>query len=209
MRQVSGDLSIKSTLGFSFYLLKCEILSGRLWRSVVAVEHTTRSVVPRIHSDYFPVIGAMCGPIRQKLLHVATFTLPWAVELSRSYDTISNMCGLCVLDVLVLTNIFNQYPTEYVGLNAELVVAPVNNAVAPASQLTCQHLPAPDALFGEIQGATFNGTFRAFFVPGPSLTSAFCTPSPLDYMRMISRTGREALALFFALNESNFKMPSD
>jgi hypothetical protein len=34
-------------------------------------------------------------------------------------------------------------------------------------------------------------------------------PSPPDYMRVISGTGRGALALFFALHESSFKVPSD
>jgi hypothetical protein len=37
----------------------------------------------------------------------------------------------------------------------------------------------------------------------------FRRPSPLDYMRVISGTGRRALALFFASHESIFKVPSD
>jgi hypothetical protein len=34
-------------------------------------------------------------------------------------------------------------------------------------------------------------------------------PSPPDYMREISGTGRGALALFFTSHESSFKVPSD
>jgi hypothetical protein len=38
---------------------------------------------------------------------------------------------------------------------------------------------------------------------------AFCTPSPQNYMRVISGTGQGALTLSFASHESNFKVPSD
>jgi hypothetical protein len=38
---------------------------------------------------------------------------------------------------------------------------------------------------------------------------AFCKPSPPDFMRVISGTGRGALALFFPSHESSFKVPSD
>jgi hypothetical protein len=37
----------------------------------------------------------------------------------------------------------------------------------------------------------------------------FCRPSPPNYMRVISGTGRGNLALFFASHESIFKVPSD
>jgi hypothetical protein len=60
--------------------------------------------------------------------------------------------------------------------------------------------------------ATFNGAFRAFIVPGPTLTSwrfAICRPSPPDYMRVIWGIGRGGYALFFASHQSNFKVPSD
>jgi hypothetical protein len=38
---------------------------------------------------------------------------------------------------------------------------------------------------------------------------AFCRPSPPDYMRVISGTGREALAIFSVSHESSFKVPFD
>jgi hypothetical protein len=38
---------------------------------------------------------------------------------------------------------------------------------------------------------------------------AFCIPFPPDYMKVISSTGRGALALFCASHESSFKVPSD
>jgi hypothetical protein len=75
-------------------------------------------------------------------------------------------------DLVVLTNTLNQDLSDYVGLDVELVVSPVNNAVAPATPLTCLQLLTPDALTrsGD-SGATFNGAFRAFFEPRPTLTS--------------------------------------
>jgi hypothetical protein len=38
---------------------------------------------------------------------------------------------------------------------------------------------------------------------------AFCIPFPPDYIRVISGTGRGALAIFFASHQSSFKVPSD
>jgi hypothetical protein len=37
---------------------------------------------------------------------------------------------------------------------------------------------------------------------------AFYGPSPPDYVRAISRTGRGALAMFFTSHESSFRVPS-
>jgi hypothetical protein len=54
----------------------------------------------------------MYGLIRQKLLHVATFTLPWAVQLRGSYETIFNMGGFSESDIVVLTTTLNQDPFE-------------------------------------------------------------------------------------------------
>jgi hypothetical protein len=48
---------------------------------------------------------------------------------------------------VVLTNTLNQDLFDYViGPDVELVVSPVNNAVAPATQLTSLQLSTPDAL---------------------------------------------------------------
>jgi hypothetical protein len=85
--------------------------------------------------------------IRHEKLHIATSTLPWAVQLRNSYDTISNMPGFSELDVVVLTNTLNQYFSDYAGHDIELVVSPVDNAAASATQLTCLQLPTHDALF--------------------------------------------------------------
>jgi hypothetical protein len=76
------------------------------------------------------------------------------------------MGGFSESDLVVLTNTMNQNLSDYAGPDVELVVSPVNNAVAPATQLTCLQLPTPDALtcLGD-SGATFNGVLRAFFVP--------------------------------------------
>jgi hypothetical protein len=88
----------------------------------------------------------MYGHIRHELLNVATSALPWAVQLRSSYDTISNMGGFSELDLVVLTNTLNQDLPDYARPGVELVVSPVNNAVAPATQLICLQIPTPDAL---------------------------------------------------------------
>jgi hypothetical protein len=98
----------------------------------------------------------------------------------------------------VLTNTLNQDLSDYVGFGVELVVSPVNNAVAPATQLTCLQLPIFDALThsrefgGHIQrGISRIRPPRAYLDP-----LAFYRPSPPDYMKVNSGTGRGALALF-------------
>jgi hypothetical protein len=88
----------------------------------------------------------MHGLIRHKLLHFATSTLPLAVQLRNSYDTISSMGGFSESDLVVLINTINQDLSDCVGPDVELVVSPANNAVAPATQLTCLQLHTPDAL---------------------------------------------------------------
>jgi hypothetical protein len=91
------------------------------------------------------------------------------------------------------------------------MVFPVNNVVAPATQLTCVQLPTPDALTrsrdsrGHIQG----GISRILRARAYLDLWVFCRPPPSDYMRVISGTGRGALALIFASHESSFKVPSD
>jgi hypothetical protein len=71
-----------------------------------------------------------------------------------------------------VSNTLNQDLSDYTGPDVEVVVSPVNNDVALATQLTCLQLPTPDAFTrsGD-SGATFNGTFRALFVSEPTLTS--------------------------------------
>jgi hypothetical protein len=70
----------------------------------------------------------------------------WAFQLPTSYDTMSTMGGFSKSDLVVLTNPLNRELSDYVGPDVELVVSPVNNAGAPATQLTCLQLPTPDAL---------------------------------------------------------------
>jgi hypothetical protein len=85
------------------------------------------------------------------------------------------MSGFSESDLVGLTNTLNQDLSDYVGPDVELVVSLVNNAVAPATLVTCLQLPTPDVLTrlgdsgGHIQH--IQGAFRAFFVPGPTLTS--------------------------------------
>jgi hypothetical protein len=91
-------------------------------------------------------LDPMYGLIRQELLNVATIILPWAVQLLSLYDTISTMGGFSESDLVVLSNTLNQDLSECARPDVELVVLPVNNAVAPATQLTCLQLPTPDGL---------------------------------------------------------------
>jgi hypothetical protein len=63
-------------------------------------------------------LGSMYGFIRRELMNVATYTLPWAVQLRKSYDTcdtISTMGWFSESDLLVLINTPNQDFSDYVG----------------------------------------------------------------------------------------------
>jgi hypothetical protein len=48
--------------------------------------------------------------------------------------------------LVVLSNILNQDISDYAWRDVEMVVSPVNNVVAPATQLTCLQLPTLDVL---------------------------------------------------------------
>jgi hypothetical protein len=115
------------------------------------------------------------------------------------------------LDLVVLTNTLNQNLSDYVGPDFELVVSPANNAVAPATQVTCLQLPTPDALthLRDYGGHIQRGISRILRARAYLDLFAFCRPSPPDYMRVISCTDRGALALFFVSHESIFKVLSD
>jgi hypothetical protein len=157
-------------------------------------------------------LGPMYGLSRHELPNVATFTLPWAVQLRSSYDTISTIGGFSESDLVVLSNTLDQGLPDYVGPDVELVVSPVNNVVAPATRWTCLKLPTPDALTrsGDHSGSHIQrGISRILRARACLDLLAFCRPSPPDYMRVISGTARGALALFFASHESSFKVPPD
>jgi hypothetical protein len=138
------------------------------------------------------------GLIRHELLNVATSALSWAVRLRTAYDTISNMGGFSESDLVVLTNTLKQDLSDNDGPDVELAVSPVNNAAAPATQLTCLHLSTPDALTrsGDSGGHIQRGVSRILRARAYLDLLAFYGPSPPDYMRAISGTGRGALALF-------------
>jgi hypothetical protein len=78
------------------------------------IDYASESLVP------------MYGPIPQELLHIATSTLPWAVQLRNSYGAIFNMGGSSESDLAVLTCILNQDLSDYVGLDVGLVVSLVS-----------------------------------------------------------------------------------
>jgi hypothetical protein len=92
-------------------------------------------------------LGHLYGFIRHELLHVATSTLPWAVQLRNSYDTISNTGAFSESDLAVVINTLIQDLSDYDGPDVELVVSPVDNAAASATQLlTCLEILTPDAV---------------------------------------------------------------
>jgi hypothetical protein len=88
---------------------------------------------------------------------------------------------------------------------------PVHITEAHATQLICLQLPTPDTLSrsGDSGGHIQWGISRIFRARAYFDLLVFCKPSPPDYMRVISGTGCGALALFFSLHESTFKVPSD
>jgi hypothetical protein len=122
------------------------------------------------------------------------------------------MRGFSESDLAVLTNTLKQDLSDYVGPDVELVVSPIDNAAASLIQLTCLLLPTSDAL---TRSADFGGRIihrdmsRIFRAHAYLDLMAFCKPYTPDYMRVISGTGRGALAIFFASRESSFKLPSD
>jgi hypothetical protein len=96
------------------------------------------ATLANLNNDYEPEsLGAMCGLIRENLLHVATSTLPWAVQLRNSYDLISNMGGCLESDLAVLTCTLSKDLPNYDGPGVELVASPIDNATASATLLTC------------------------------------------------------------------------
>jgi hypothetical protein len=121
------------------------------------------------------------------------------------------MGGFSESDLVVRPNTLNQDLSDYVGPNVELVASPVNNAVPPATQLTCLQLPTPDDLTrpGDSGGHIQRGISRILRARAYLDLLAFWRPSPPDYRRVISGTGRGAFALFFASHESSFKVPCD
>jgi hypothetical protein len=121
------------------------------------------------------------------------------------------MGGFSKSELVVLTNTLNQNLSDYTGPDVELVVSTVNYAVAPATQVTSLQLRTPDALtrLGDSGGHIQRGISRILRGRAYLDLLAFYRPSPPDYMRVISGTGRGALALFFASHESSFKVPSD
>jgi hypothetical protein len=142
----------------------------------------------------------MYSLIREELHNVATSTLPWAVELHSTYETISTMGGNSELDLVVLTNTLNQHLSDHARPDAELVVYLANNVGAPATQLTCLQISTPDALtrLGDSGGHIQRGISRILRARAYLDLLAFCRPSPPDYMRVFTGTGRGALGLFFA-----------
>jgi hypothetical protein len=79
------------------------------------------------------------------------------------------MGGFSESDLAVLINTLNQDLSEYDGPDVELVVSPANNnKVAPATQLTCQQFPTPDALTrqGDYGGPHSTGNFAHYLCPG-------------------------------------------
>jgi hypothetical protein len=128
-----------------------------------------------------------------------------------SYDMIATMGEFLESDLLVLTNTLNQDLSDNARPDVELVLSPVNDALALATQLTCLQLPTSDAptLSGDSGGHIQQGFLSILRARAYLDLLAFCIPPPRDYTRAISGTGRGALALFFASHESNFKVPSD
>jgi hypothetical protein len=118
-----------------------------------------------------------------------------ALRLRSQYDTIS--VGFSESDLVVLTNTLNQYLSDYVGPDVELLVSPESNAVTPANQLTYLQLPTPYALSrsGDSGGHIQRAISRILRARAYLDLLVFRRRSPLDYGRAISCTGRGALAL--------------
>jgi hypothetical protein len=138
-------------------------------RHIYIAYKTTILANPLIIDNESESVGPMYGLIRQELLlHVAT--LPWAVHLRNSYDTISNVGEFSESDLAVLSDTRTRDLSDYAGPDVELVVSPVDNEAVSATQSIYLQLPTLSPAW-EILGAAFNGALRAFFASGPTLTS--------------------------------------
>jgi hypothetical protein len=72
------------------------------------------------------------------------------------------------------------------------MVSPVDTAVAPTTQLTCLQLPTPDVLTRsrDSGGRNQRGISRILRARAYLDLLSFCRPSPPEYMRVVSGTGR-------------------
>jgi hypothetical protein len=69
--------------------------------------------------------------------------------------------------------------------------------------MICLQVPTPDALTrpSDMKGYLQCGNSRTLKARAFLDLLVFCGPSPPDYMRVVSGTGRGALAMFFASHE--------
>jgi hypothetical protein len=101
------------------------------------------------------------------------------------------MGGFSESDLAVLTKTLNEDLSYYDGPDVELVVSPVDIAAASATHLTWLQLPTPDALtrLRDYGGHSQRGISRSLRARAYLVLSAFCKPSPPDYMWVILGTG--------------------
>jgi hypothetical protein len=97
------------------------------------------------------------------------------------------MGGLSESDFVGLSKTLIQDLSNYASPDVELAVSPVNNDVAPATQLTCLQLPTPDALTrsGDSGGHIQRGISRILRARAYLDLLAFCALSPPDCMKVI------------------------
>jgi hypothetical protein len=103
-------------------------------------------------------------------------------------------------DLVMSTNTLNQdHLSEYLVPDVDLVVSPVNNAVAPATLSTCLQLATPDALTrsGDSGGHIQRGISRILCARAYLDLLVYCRPTLSGYMMVILGTGRGVLAPFF------------
>jgi hypothetical protein len=118
--------------------------------------------------------------IRQELMYVVASSSTWAFQLCNSYDAISNISGFSVSDLAMLTSTLNQDLSDYGGPEVELMVSPVVNAEAPATQKTWFKLPTHDTLThsGDYVGQIQRGISCILRARAYLDLFAFCRPSP-------------------------------
>jgi hypothetical protein len=150
------------------------------------------------------------GIIRHELHNVATSTLDWAEHLRASFPTISLSGGFSYVDLTVLATTLDQDLPDYERLKDEFVPSHAATSAALAPRMICLQVLTPDALNrpSNTKGHLYCGISRNIKARAFLNLLAICDPSPTDYMRVVSGTGSEALAMFFASHKSSFHVPS-
>jgi hypothetical protein len=119
--------------------------------------------------------------------------------LRASYPTISHTGGFSDAHLVFLATTLDQDLLDYVGHDVEFVSSSAASPAATTPRMACLQIPTPDALTrpSETNKHLQRAISRTIKARAFLDVLIVCGPSP-DYMRVISGTGRGALAIYFS-----------